>query len=186
MLTRFWRLTLVGAVCVVMTSCARKQEQFNAEFPGDGSAGGDSQVSNIDNARPDISDDDLGPDIESQGPLRGAMAKIPELGPVYFDYDSANLRGDAQEALDGHAAFLRANRKLRVQIEGHCDERGTLEYNLALGERRAQTVRKYLVGKGISSDQLYTISYGEEKPAAMGHEESAWRWNRRAEFQIAR
>lgn len=186
MQTRLWRVALMGVMCMALASCTRGDKQFRADFDGD-DASGTGQISNISNARGDLTDEDLGPDVASVGALRGEhLAQIPQLGSVYFDYNSAALRGDTQEALDEHARFLRTNQQMRVQVEGHCDERGTLEYNLALGERRAQSVRKYLVGRGVSSDRLYTISYGEEKAAELGHDESAWRWNRRAEFRIAR
>lgn len=184
---RGWQAALVLAFgLVTATGCARKQAAIQPEF-GDGGTRAGTQASNIANRDGEFDDTEL-PDIASQGAMRDRdlLAKIDELGPVYFDYDSAALRSDAQVELDRHAAYLRAHAGLRIQIEGHCDERGTLEYNLALGERRAQAVRKYLVSQGISADRLYTISYGEERPAVLGHDESAWRWNRRAEFRVAR
>jgi peptidoglycan-associated lipoprotein len=102
--------------------------------------------------------------------------------PVYFDYDSSALRGDAIETLKENARIMKETPNQRIQIEGHCDERGTQEYNLALGERRALAVREFLINLGVSGDRLLTVSYGEEKPAEDGHDESAWRMNRRAEF----
>lgn len=108
-------------------------------------------------------------------PLEGAK-------PVYFDYDSASLRADAIETLKANAQIIKESANRIIQIEGHCDERGTQEYNLALGERRALAVRDFLINLGVSGDRLVTVSYGEEKPAQDGHDESAWRYNRRAEF----
>lgn len=107
---------------------------------------------------------------------------IPELPSVYFEYDSFNLTGASRSALDQYVAWFQANPSRGVQIEGHTDERGTTEYNLALGERRSGTVRDYLIGKGVPAAQLSTISYGEERPAVMGSDESAWSKNRRADF----
>jgi len=104
---------------------------------------------------------------------------------IYFDFDRSNIRPDYQPVMEGIAEWLNRNGHKQLLIEGHCDERGTSEYNLALGERRSLSVRKYLVGLGISPDRLHTISYGEEKPAVSGHDESAWAENRRAEFKVS-
>jgi peptidoglycan-associated lipoprotein len=98
---------------------------------------------------------------------------------VYFDYDSSEIRADAQSNLKKFADFSKANDVKGVTIEGHADERGTREYNLALGDRRAVSVKKYLVGLGLSPDQVTTISYGKERPAVEGHDEAAWAKNRR-------
>ena len=99
---------------------------------------------------------------------------------VLFDYDSAELSSDAKLILDKQSRFLRANSDLTFTIEGHCDERGTREYNLALGDQRATAVRDYLVIEGISPDRLRVISYGKEKPAVVGSSDMAWSKNRRA------
>ena len=104
------------------------------------------------------------------------------LKPVFFDFDSAELRQDGRDTLTQNAAGIKANGSLAVRIEGHCDERGTVEYNLALGDRRARAAREALVAMGISGNKLRTISYGKERPADPGHNESAWAMNRRAEF----
>lgn len=114
-----------------------------------------------------------------------AGAKIPELGPIYFEFDSFALTFEARSILNQHAAWLQANPSVMVQVEGHTDERGTTEYNLALGERRSASVRDYLVSKGIPATQLSSISYGEERAAAQGSSESAWAQNRRTEFVAA-
>ena len=99
---------------------------------------------------------------------------------VLFDYDSAELSNDAKLILDKQSRFLRANTDLTFTVEGHCDERGTREYNLALGDQRATAVRDYLVIEGISPERLRVISYGKEKPAVVGSNDMAWSKNRRA------
>jgi peptidoglycan-associated lipoprotein len=109
----------------------------------------------------------------------------PNLETVYFDYDRYDLGHEAQTALLKNAEYLRNNPRLRVQIEGHCDERGTDAYNEALGENRALAVREYLIQLGIEANRLSPLSYGELMPAVDGNNESAWRWNRRAEFKVA-
>jgi peptidoglycan-associated lipoprotein len=98
---------------------------------------------------------------------------------VYFEYDSVELVPESRDVLRAHGSYLSSNRNTSITIEGHCDERGSREYNLALGERRAQTVKRYLEAEGVSSGQLAIISYGEERPANTGHSESAWAENRR-------
>lgn len=98
---------------------------------------------------------------------------------VYFDYDSAAVRNDAANTLRQFADFAKAEGVKGVTIEGHADERGTREYNLALGDRRAVAIKKYLVGLGLDANQITTISYGKERPAVDGHDESAWAKNRR-------
>lgn len=107
------------------------------------------------------------------------------LRPIYFDYDKSNIRPEFQPVLEGIAQWMAKNPTRQLLIEGHCDERGTDEYNLALGERRALAVRRYLVALGALADHLHTISYGEEKPADPGHEESSWAKNRRSEFKVS-
>jgi peptidoglycan-associated lipoprotein len=119
---------------------------------------------------------------ESSSSLADSLNARHLLKPVYFDFDSAELRQDGRDTLTQNAAGIKANSSLAVRIEGHCDERGTVEYNLALGDRRARAAREQLVSMGISGNKLRTISYGKERPADPGHSESAWAMNRRAEF----
>ena len=104
---------------------------------------------------------------------------------IYFAFDDYTLNAEAQNALNQLSDYLKAQSSTVVQIEGHCDERGSIEYNLALGERRAQSVKSYLVQLGVDPARLPTISYGEEKPMTDGTNESAWSQNRRAEFVIS-
>ena len=107
--------------------------------------------------------------------------KLAQVGnTVYFGFDSAELTGDAQTTLDRQAAFLNVNPALVVIVEGHTDERGTREYNLALGDRRATAVRDYLLAKGLNSARIRTVSYGKERPAVSGSNEESWEKNRRA------
>jgi peptidoglycan-associated lipoprotein len=106
------------------------------------------------------------------------------LGTIYFDYDRALLRDDARAALDGNAAWLKKFRTAKILVEGHCDERGTEEYNLALGEKRAKSAQDYLLSMGIASDRIKIISYGKSQPINPGHDESAWQMNRRAQFLV--
>jgi len=98
---------------------------------------------------------------------------------VFFGFDKFNLTNDARQTLDKQAAWLKANPSVTVTIEGHCDERGTREYNLALGERRANSVKDYLAAMGVNPARINTISYGKERPVANGSNEAAWRQNRR-------
>jgi len=106
------------------------------------------------------------------------------LKPVFFDYDSADLSPAAKTALDENAGVLKKYGTWVLTVEGHCDERGTPEYNLALGERRAVAARTYLVALGVAADRLRTVSYGKEFPFDPGHDEPAWAKNRRAHFVI--
>lgn len=119
---------------------------------------------------------------------KGQSSATPASSPlkdVYFGFDSSDLQPDARATLKGNAAWLKANPAARVQIEGHCDERGTQEYNLALGAKRAQSAKDYLVSLGIATGRLSVISYGEEVPVCTEHTESCWQKNRRARFVIA-
>ncbi|MDJ0836607.1 MAG: peptidoglycan-associated lipoprotein Pal [Acidobacteriota bacterium] len=119
-------------------------------------------------------------------PLEGFFNGQNIFEEVFFDFDKSDLRDDARNVLRKHAQTLRANPGLLVLIEGHCDERGTEEYNLALGERRATRVRDYLVELGVDPGILKTISYGETQPKKMGHDEESWAQNRRAHFKLSR
>ena len=99
---------------------------------------------------------------------------------VFFAYDSSSLSNNAVEALQTQVKWLKKNDKVDVIVQGYCDERGTREYNLALGERRANAVKQYLISQGISANRISTISYGKERPAVLGSNEEAWAQNRRA------
>lgn len=105
---------------------------------------------------------------------------------VYFEYDSSVVQSDSMPTIRAHAEYLSANNGMSFTLEGHADERGTREYNIALGERRADAVRRILVANGVSNGQINIISYGEERPAAFGHAENSWSRNRRAELLYSR
>lgn len=125
-------------------------------------------------------------------PVEEAVKEVPPppkieevaLEDIYFAFDDYSLTDRAKATLDRNASWVTKNPNARVQIEGNCDERGTVEYNLALGEKRANSAKKYLVNMGIRETQLSTISYGKEKPIDPGHNEEAWAKNRRDHFTI--
>jgi len=116
------------------------------------------------------------------------MARLEDQGSplasrvIYFEYDSAKVSDESLATLEAHGNFIAGSGNIFVRLEGHADERGSREYNIALGDRRAQSVRRILLFQGASSDQLDTISYGEERPAEFGHDEAAWGKNRRVEL----
>ena len=116
--------------------------------------------------------------------IEGEVFESKLLKDIRFDYDKYDIRRVDEGILRENAAFLKKNPKMKIQIEGHCDERGTVEYNLALGERRANNTKRYLVSLGITSDRISTISFGKERPLDPGHNEEAWAKNRRAHIVV--
>ncbi len=146
---------------------------------GEGSRQGQGQVGGPRESNTDTSS--LKQLQEGKPPVTPASSPLKD---IFFDFDRADLRPDARDTLRANADWLKSNQSARIEIEGHCDERGTNEYNLALGAKRAQTAKDYLVSLGISGERLSTISYGEEIPVCTEHEESCWRQNRRARFVI--
>jgi len=143
------------------------------------------------------------PEIATGAPRAEAPAPVPEakrepapapapapakepLKDAFFDFDKATLRDDAKKSLNENIQWLKANPAVQIRVEGHADERGTNEYNLALGDRRAKAVRDYLVAGGVDAKRTSTISYGEERPFVQGHDESAWKWNRRGHFVVVK
>jgi peptidoglycan-associated lipoprotein len=118
-------------------------------------------------------------------PSASAAPAASPLKDVFFDFDKSNIKDDQKAALADDASWLKSNANAKITIEGHCDERGTVEYNLALGERRAKATKDYLIAAGIAADRISTISYGKERPFVLGHDESAWKWNRRSHFVLA-
>jgi len=112
------------------------------------------------------------------------FAAVPELADVFFDFDKYDIRPGDAKTLDANANWLKSNPNHLVLIEGHCDERGTNEYNLALGERRAKSTMNYLVSQGVQANRITIISYGEERPQCTEHNEACWAKNRRAHFLV--
>ncbi len=110
--------------------------------------------------------------------------KAGALSSVYFAFNSATLSQETRDRLSANAEFLKENTSVEVQVEGHCDERGGVQYNLALGERRAKVVKNYLTSLGVSSSRISTISFGKERPVSFGHDEEAWGQNRRGNFVV--
>lgn len=157
------------AVSALSTGCAL--------FGGSDDEGGDGDPSEFDTG----GDRGMG---GGAGDLSGGVS-VPELEAVYFDYDRAVIRDDQKPTLRGNSSAIVSRDEWRtIVVEGHCDERGSEEYNLALGERRANSVKQYLANLGVPSSRMDTVSFGESKPAVQGHDESAYQWNRRAEFRV--
>jgi len=126
--------------------------------------------------------------VESpSGPAVAQAPKAPEVSvkDIFFDFDQAMIRDDSRKTMADNVLWLKTNPAAKVTIEGHCDERGSSEYNLALGERRARVTRDFLVAAGIEANRVNTISFGKERPFVLGHDESAWKWNRRAHFTLS-
>jgi len=117
-------------------------------------------------------------------PAPAEFASIPELKDIHFDFNKYDVRPDAARTLDANAAWLKSNGNQLLLIEGHCDERGTNEYNLALGERRAKSAMNYLVSQGVQAARITIISYGEERPLCSEHNETCWQQNRRDHFLV--
>lgn len=121
---------------------------------------------------------------EGKAPQAKVSEEAPALTDIFFDFDKYNIRSDQRKSAEQDVSWLRNNGKVNIIVEGHCDERGTSEYNMALGERRAKAVKDFLVSQGISAKRIKTISYGKEKPFDPGHSEEAWAKNRRGHFVI--
>ncbi len=121
---------------------------------------------------------------EQSAKVEPAVTAETAIKDIFFEFDKSNISPDAREILKADADFLLKNGNSKVVIEGHCDERGTAEYNMALGQRRAQETKNYLVNLGIKEPRIKTISYGEERPFDPGHNEDAWAKNRRAHFAV--
>jgi peptidoglycan-associated lipoprotein len=136
--------------------------------------------------KPDVEDKSVGTgtsaDTEVSGKPLDARGDLLDKRRVYFAYDSSAVDEENRAIVEAHAAYLAANKNIKVVFEGHADERGSREYNLALGERRAQAVERMVRVLGLSADRIKTVSYGEEKPVAMDHNDAAWALNRRVEI----
>jgi peptidoglycan-associated lipoprotein len=148
---------------------------------GSSAGSGSETVDSGPDIQPLDSDAAMGADMYSDASGEGGP-----LADVYFEYDQSALTDAARATLSQHASWIKAHTGPRITVEGHCDERGTVEYNLALGDQRAQAARDYLVSLGVPRDRLNAISLGKERPVDPGHSESAWAKNRRAHFRVSR
>ena len=133
---------------------------------------------------PDTGGSETGGGLGDRGETSGGKLTAADLETVYFDYDASALSEKARQLLRHNAAVLKANDGRKLEIQGNCDERGTEEYNLALGKRRAEAAKRYITDLGIPSSRISTVSFGEENPAVRGSTESAWARNRRDDFVL--
>jgi len=164
----FIKIFVLAVVCVpLLVGCGKKNPPPETQVAGEGLGPAESL--------------ETAPDEESF--TSEGRTSAPML-PIYFAFDSARIEGDQVGRLEKNGVFLKSNPEVRVRIEGNCDPRGTKEYNLALGERRAQSARRYLVNLGIDGERLSTISWGEEKLLLFGHDELSWAQDRRDDFVI--
>jgi len=168
-------IALAGLALILMVGlggCGKKQQQADI---------GTSPGSAVSEETVKVPDSDIPvsqPTAEPSDVITGDMG----LRPVFFDFDKYDITAPGRETLNANARILKDKPAMRLTIEGHCDERGTTQYNLALGEKRARAAMNYLVSLGIDAGRLEIVSYGKERPFAMGHDESAWAQNRRAHF----
>jgi peptidoglycan-associated lipoprotein len=189
---RHTRVTVIGlmAAVVLVAACGKKTPPVARPMPPPVAAGGGTNPAARPPAPPEpvpetapippepgITNDPLAGDLD-------AINKNSPFQPVLFPLDSFEVDGSGQQALDNNAAILKKYPTWVITIEGHCDERGTAEYNLALGEKRALAAKTYMVSLGIPADRLRTVSYGKEFPFDPGHSEGAWSKNRRAHFVV--
>ena len=167
----FYKFLISIFIVLFVAACATKPKD-SADSSGSGSSSSGS----------DVSSEGTITETVGSGIVSGSQEDlIVNVGDrVFFGYDSSDLDSDALELLQDQVAWLKQNSDVSVTIEGHCDERGTREYNLALGEKRAQAVKNYLIGLGINPDRVSTISYGKERPAVVGSNDGAWAQNRRS------
>ena len=167
----FYKFFITIFMVLFVAACATTPKD-SADSSGSGSSSSGS----------DVSSEGTITETTGSGIVSGSQEDlIVNVGDrVFFGYDSSDLDSDALELLQDQVAWLKQNSDVSVTIEGHCDERGTREYNLALGEKRAQAVKNYLIGLGINPDRVSTISYGKERPAVVGSNDGAWAQNRRS------
>jgi len=181
------RMVALAAVLLIAAACESTPDD-TAATAGDGDATETSSTSSAQSSDSGGGDDAGGSDdvdvatVDSSGPIPGSQEDLVQnVGDrVFFEYDSAVLTPDGRRTLERQAEWLRLFPEHNVMIEGHCDERGTREYNLALGERRASAARDYLIAFGMDPVRVTTTSYGKERPYALGHNEESWSLNRRS------
>ena len=174
---RFSMILLLGAILAV-SGCAHKRPMESSSSSA-GTAAGSATGADSSGAGGDTAAGGArSAETEIPGPQEGVLARRI----IYFDFDSSEIRGEGTDTVAAHAKYLTANPSLHVRLEGHTDERGSREYNIGLGERRAQAVRRALLLQGASDGQITTVSYGAERPAVAGSDEAAWAKNRRVEI----
>jgi peptidoglycan-associated lipoprotein len=177
---------LVG--CLVLAGCPKRPEVALAVPSAPGPAAATAPTSSMNAVPPKTAEVPVTrPAVPAEAPVKTnpAVSVEPGLKDIFFDFDNSVIRSDQRPVVEHDFAYLKAHPRERVTVEGYCDERGTEEYNLALGQRRADAVKNSLVAEGIAADRIKTISYGKEKPFAPGHDENAWRLNRRDHFAMA-
>jgi peptidoglycan-associated lipoprotein len=171
---QLWVATALMAM-LLLSACGKKQQAVETDTSGEESMPAEQVPA------PDFGGDTTGSQpVESSDVDRGSMG----LEDVFFDFDRFDLDSGDREILAANGRLLREQAEASILIEGHCDERGTVQYNLALGEKRAQQVRDYLMSLGVSAEKLEIVSYGKERPFASGANEAAWSQNRRAHFVV--
>lgn len=163
----YWATLVVLLLGLSLTGCSKKAPETTTQVTGTEGAGAAESL-----------------ETEDSGIMEGRTSG--PMVPVYFEFDSSKITGEQVQRIETNADFLKKNPALKIRIEGNCDPRGTQEYNLALGERRAQNAKSYLVNLGVNVDQLTTVSFGEEKLLLFGHDEISWAQNRRDDFVIVK
>jgi peptidoglycan-associated lipoprotein len=170
---------LVAAAALILSACHGKppqpSPQTNTQVPAN--QGAESSGANAGNAN-GANGANANEGQDAQGPNEGLLAKRT----IYFDFDSSEIKGEGTDIVGAHAKYLSTHSSVHVRLEGNTDERGSREYNIGLGERRAQAVRRALLLQGASDAQISTVSYGAERPVDAGHDEAAWAKNRRVEI----
>lgn len=172
-------LLLSTCAAFLLSACASTGERADTEAASDSAQTSDRDTSGM-------GDDRRGSaeplPMSEEEKLAQKKAELERENIVYFEFDSSDLSREARSIVEKHADFLTSNPDVNVRLEGHTDERGTREYNIGLGERRAQAVARVLTARGVSGDQFSVVSYGEERPAVAGSNEQAWAKNRRVEI----
>ena len=176
-------LVLIAFGMTIFTGCAEKKTVVKDEALQEQKAQQDNEAARLVKEQADR-ERALREQAEREQAAKAAATAEVNIRDINFDFDQSNIRPDAREILKANADVFLKNSTATIMIEGYCDERGTAEYNLALGERRAQEAKKYLINLGTKASQIKTISYGEERPLDPGHNEEAWANNRRAHFVV--
>jgi peptidoglycan-associated lipoprotein len=182
-------ITALAALCVLPACGKKRPPALAGAHPGSGAAAQAEEPAPPVDQGPDVQalpgEGATGSDLASSGSATANTEGGP-LEDIRFEYDSANLTDQARATLEKHALWLQAHREARVTIEGHCDERGTVDYNLALGDQRARATRDYLASLGVAADRMRAVSFGKERPLDPGQTEDAYAKNRRAHFAVGR